>query len=49
MGRFQDALLSKLKSGYPQFLEGIRKEKALTPALETMLKDALAEVSKTFA
>ena len=49
VGRFQDALLGKLKSSYPQFLEGIRKEKALSPALEQMLKDALAEVSKTFA
>jgi F-type H+/Na+-transporting ATPase subunit alpha len=46
---FQDALLSKLKSTYPKFLEGIRKEKALTPDLEAMLKKALDEVSKTFA
>jgi F-type H+-transporting ATPase subunit alpha len=46
---FQEALLSKLKSTYPQFLEGIRKEKALTPDLETMLKKALDEVSKSFA
>jgi F-type H+-transporting ATPase subunit alpha len=46
---FQDALLSKLKTAYPQFLEGIRKEKALTPDLETTLKKALDEVSKTFA
>ncbi|MDB5453803.1 MAG: synthase subunit alpha, partial [Caulobacteraceae bacterium] len=49
VGAFQSALLSKLKSGYPQFLEGIRKEKAMTPDLEKLLKDALAEVSKTFA
>ena len=49
VGAFQSALLSKLKSGYPHFLEGIAKEKALTPDLEKMLKDALAEVSKTFA
>ena len=49
VGRFQEALLGKLKASYPQFLEGIRKEKALSPALEGMLKDALAEVSKTFA
>src|SRR5215468_5927633 len=35
---FQDALLGKLKTSYPQFLEGIRKEKALSPALEDMLK-----------
>jgi F-type H+-transporting ATPase subunit alpha len=49
VGAFQESLLSKLKTGYPQFFEGIRKEKALTPALETMLKDALAELSKTFS
>src|ERR1700710_2383251 len=41
---FQEALLSKLKASYPQFLEGIRKEKALTPDLEKLLKDALADV-----
>src|ERR1700710_800204 len=46
---FQEALLSKLKASYPQFLEGIRKEKALTPDLEKLLKDALADVTKTFA
>jgi len=46
---FQDALLSKLKTSYPQFLEGIRKEKALTPDLEALLKKALDEVSKSFA
>jgi F-type H+-transporting ATPase subunit alpha len=46
---FQEALLGKLKTAYPQFLEGIRKEKALTTDLETMLKKALDEVSKSFA
>ena len=46
---FQDALIGKLKTSYPQFLEGIRKEKALSPALEDMLKKALAEVSNSFA
>ncbi|MBN9589762.1 MAG: F0F1 ATP synthase subunit alpha [Alphaproteobacteria bacterium 64-11] len=45
---FQDALLSKLKTAYPQFLEGIRTEKTLTPALEEMLKKALGEVTKSF-
>ena len=44
-----DALLAKLKSAYPQFLEGIRKEKALTPDLEATLKKALDEVTKSFA
>ncbi|HEY0266088.1 MAG TPA: F0F1 ATP synthase subunit alpha [Rhizomicrobium sp.] len=46
---FQEALLGKLKTSYPQFLEGIRKEKALTPALEASLKEALADVSKSSA
>jgi F-type H+-transporting ATPase subunit alpha len=46
---FQEALLSKLKTSYPQFLDGIRKEKALTPDLESTLKKALDEVSKSFA
>src|SRR5258705_461762 len=48
VGAFQEALLSKLKASYPQFLEGIRKEKALTPDLEATLKKALDEVTKTF-
>src|SRR6202790_3430394 len=34
VGAFQESLLSKLKTVYPQFMEGIRKEKALTPELE---------------
>ena len=46
---FQEALLSRLKASYPQFLEGIRKENALTPDLESMLKKALDEVSRSFA
>jgi F-type H+-transporting ATPase subunit alpha len=46
---FQDGLLSKLKTSYPAFLEGIRKEKALSPALEATLKEALADFTKTFA
>jgi F-type H+-transporting ATPase subunit alpha len=46
---FQDALLAKLRASYPQFLEGIRKEKALTPDLEATLKKALDEVTKSFA
>jgi F-type H+-transporting ATPase subunit alpha len=49
VGPYQDALISKLKGAYPQFLEGIRKEKALTPDLEAMLKKALDEVTKSFA
>src|ERR1700749_802760 len=49
VGAFQEALIGRLKAAYPQFLEGIRKEKALTPDLEAMLKKALDEVSKSFA
>src|SRR5579875_2178921 len=49
IGPFQEALIAKLKTAYPAFLEGIRKEKALTPDLEATLKKALDEVSKSFA
>ena len=49
VGAFQESLLSKLRASYPKFLEGIRKEKALTAELEEMLKTALAEVTKNFA
>ena len=49
VGAFQEALLSKLRASYPQFLDGIRKEKALSPELEEMLKAALDDVSKNFA
>src|SRR3569832_429778 len=48
VGAFQEALISRLKGSYLQFLEGVRKEKALTPDLEAMLKKALDEVSKSF-
>jgi F-type H+-transporting ATPase subunit alpha len=46
---FQESLIAKLKGSYPQFLEGIRKEKALTPELEGLLKQALDDVSKSFS
>ncbi len=45
---FSDALLSKLKTSYPKFLEGVRTKKALTPELETELKEALDAVVPTF-
>jgi len=45
---FSDALLSKLKTSYPKFLEGVRTKKALTPELETQLKEALDAVVPTF-
>jgi F-type H+-transporting ATPase subunit alpha len=49
IGPFQEALLSKLKTSYPQFLDGVRSKKALTPELETMLKEALDATVPTFA
>jgi len=49
VGAFQEALLSRLKTSYPKFLDGIRKEKALTPELEALLKQALDETSKSFS
>jgi len=48
VGAYQTALLSKLKSSYPQLLDGIRTQKALTNELEEMLKQALGEFAKTF-
>jgi F-type H+-transporting ATPase subunit alpha len=45
---FSEALLSKLKTSYPGFLEGVRTKKALTPELETELKEALDAVVPTF-
>jgi F-type H+-transporting ATPase subunit alpha len=49
IGPFQEALLSKLKTSYPQFLDGVRAKKALTPELEAMLKEALDATVPTFA
>ncbi len=49
IGPFQEALISKLKSTYPQFLEGIRTQKALTPELEGQLKAALDSQISAFA
>jgi len=46
---FQAGLIAKLKSSYPAFLEGIRMEKTLSPALEDMLKEALVSFQSTFA
>ncbi len=45
---FSEALLSKLKTSYPKFLDGVRTKKALTPELETELKEALDTVVPTF-
>jgi F-type H+-transporting ATPase subunit alpha len=49
VGRFQEGLLSLVKSKYPQFLEGIRTKKELTKDLEATLKTALDEFTSSFA
>jgi F-type H+-transporting ATPase subunit alpha len=49
IGRYQDELLSKIKSSAPELLEGIRTTKTLSPELEAKLKDVLADFGKTFA
>ena len=49
IGPFQEALIAKLKSTYPQFLDGVRTQKALTPELEGQLKEALDSQIPAFA
>jgi F-type H+-transporting ATPase subunit alpha len=49
VGPFQDALIAKLKSSYPTFLEGVRTKKALTDELEAQLKEALESQVAAFA
>ena len=49
IGPFQEALIAKLKSSYPSFLEGIRTQKTLSPELEGQLKEALDSQVTAFA
>ena len=49
IGAFQEALIAKLKSSYPGFLEGVRTQKALSPELEGQLKEALDSQVQAFA
>ena len=49
IGRYQDELLSRIKTASPELLEGIRTSKALSADLEAKLKDVLADFGKTFA
>ena len=46
---FQEALIAKLKSSYPQFLDGVRTSKTLSPELEGQLKEALDSQVTAFA
>jgi F-type H+-transporting ATPase subunit alpha len=49
IGRFEQQLLQTLRASHKEILEGIRKEKALTPDLESKLKAVLESVIKSFA
>ena len=49
VGPFEQALLQTIRASHREILEGIRKEKALTPDLEGKLKAVLETVSKSFA
>jgi len=49
VGRFESGLLTDIRARHADLLEGIRTEKALTPALEEKLKSVLEHFSKTFA
>ena len=49
IGKFEQELLAKIRSSHKDLLDGIRKEKALTPDLEAKLKSILETFSKSFA
>ncbi|MBS4044955.1 MAG: F0F1 ATP synthase subunit alpha [Ferrovibrio sp.] len=49
VGRFEQTLLSTIKSKNADILSGIREQQALTPDLEAKLKAVLEELAKTFA
>jgi F-type H+-transporting ATPase subunit alpha len=48
IGRFETQLLQTLRASHKEILDGIRKEKALTPDLESKLKAVLESVIKSF-
>ncbi len=48
IGKFELELLQSIRAGHKDLLEGIRKEKALTPDLEAKLKSILENFSKSF-
>jgi F-type H+-transporting ATPase subunit alpha len=49
VNRYEAAMLSELRAKHADILEGITKEKALTPAIEEKLKGFLEAFAKTFA
>ncbi len=49
IGKFEQELLQKIRAGHKDILDGIRKEKALTPDIEAKLKSVLESHVKSFA
>jgi F-type H+-transporting ATPase subunit alpha len=49
IGRFEQAMLSELKTKHADILTTIASEKAISPATEEKLKSALEAVAKSFA
>ncbi|MDO1558963.1 F0F1 ATP synthase subunit alpha [Brevundimonas sp. 2R-24] len=49
VGRFEQALLSRLRTSHTDWLDAVRTGKTLTPDLETQLKSILDDLQKTFA
>jgi F-type H+-transporting ATPase subunit alpha len=49
IGRYEQELLRSIKANHKDLLDGIRKEKALTPDLEGKLKSVLETFTKNFA
>ena len=47
--RYEQELLRSIKANHKDLLDGIRKEKALTPDLEGKLKSILESFTKSFA
>jgi F-type H+-transporting ATPase subunit alpha len=49
IGRYEQELLRAVRANHKDLLDGIRKEKALTPDLEGKLKSILENFTKSFA
>jgi F-type H+-transporting ATPase subunit alpha len=49
VGRFEQELLQRIRASHRDIIDGLKKEKALTPDLESKLKAVLETVSKSFA
>ena len=48
IGEYQSKLLSFIRSSFIDVIDGIRKEKDISPKTEERLKEALVEFNKVF-